>query len=78
MLRLEEELEKRYRNLFVAVCEELAQKRPDKEDFCLAMQREATDYKNFPIVDNLCYLAITYYDDLDDETIREFVKVRAF
>lgn len=77
MLRIDKELEVRYRNLFLSVCDELAQKIPEKESLFRAMQREANEYLNFPIVDNLCYLVIEYFDELDRDTIEVFVRLRA-
>ena len=77
MLRIDKELEVRYRNLFLSVCDELAQKIPEKESLFQAMQREANEYLNFPIVDNLCYLVIEYFDELDRDTIEVFVRLRA-
>lgn len=77
MLKIDRELHERYINVFVTVCEELAEKLPDKTDLFRAMTREANEYLNFPIVDNLCYLVVDYYDELSDETIRKFVQLRA-
>lgn len=77
MLRIDEDLRNRYVDVFMTVCEELAEKMPEKKMIFRALQREATEYNNFPIVDNLCYIMIDYYDELSDETIRKFVQLRA-
>ena len=77
MLRIDKELHERYVNVFETVCEELGKKIPEKQDLFRAMTREANEYKNFPIVDNLCYLVVDYYDILSDETVRKFVQLRA-
>lgn len=77
MLRIDEDLRKKYVSVFVAVCEELGKKLPEKQDLFRAMTREANEYNNFPIVDNLCYLVVDYYDILDDDTVKKFVQLRA-
>lgn len=77
MLNVETDLKQKCKELFISVCEELAQKIPEKAPFFLALKREASDYKNFPIATNLSDVVADYYDVLDDATIEKFVKMRA-
>lgn len=77
MLTIETNLEQKCKNLFLAVCDELSQKIPEKAPLFLALKREATDYPNFPIITNLGDVVADYYDTLDDATIEKFVKMRA-
>ena len=77
MLNIDSDLKEKCKNLFLAVCDELAQKIPEKAPFFLALKREASDYKNFPIITNLGDVVADYYDMLDSSTIEKFVKMRA-
>lgn len=77
MMGVDTDLQKRCRNLFIAVCEELAKKVPEQETLFRAMIREAKEYSNFPIATNLGDIVASYYDTLDDATIKKFVMLRA-
>lgn len=77
MLNIDTDLKEKCKKIFLAVCDELAQKIPEKAPFFLALKREANDYPNFPIITNLGDVLADYYDVLDDATIEKFVKMRA-
>lgn len=77
MMNVDTDLRDRCKNLYVAVCEELGKKLPEKESLFRAMQREANEYSNFPIATNLGDIMADYYDVLDSATIERFVRLRA-
>lgn len=74
---MDTDLKSRCKDLFIAVCEELAKKIPEQEILFRAMIREANEYSNFPIATNLGDIVASYYDTLDNDTIKKFVQLRA-
>ena len=74
---MDTDLKLRCKDLFIDVCEELTRKIPEQETLFRALQREANEYINFPIATNLGDVVASYYDILDDETVKKFVMLRA-